>query len=254
MFEKYLQDLGLSEKEASIYVSLLQVDDSSVLDLAKKTKINRTTIYLVLESLMQKGLVSETQINKKTHYQAEPPERLETYVERQKTILNEQAKRLKDIVPQLKSIQRESGERPVVKYFEGREGVISANDEFFREIDRDKPLEKKAYLIYSKDLLEGLFSKEERNRYRKGRIDRKIKSKSVYTYEKGEYPSDSTGDRLKIDEKKYPITCDISIFEDKVIIGILDKSISGIFIKSQNVADTLKSLVNYIHDHQKYQK
>src|SRR3989344_86815 len=125
MLEKYLQDIGLSEKEAIIYLALLAVDNSSVLDLSKKTKLNRSTTYVILESLAKKGLVSETTVGKKTHYQAEPPERLETYVEQRKILLEEQAKKLKDIIPQIKTVQREAGARPIVKYFEGREGIIS---------------------------------------------------------------------------------------------------------------------------------
>ena len=73
MLEKYLQEIGLSDKEASVYVALLQVDNDSVLDLAKRTKINRTTIYPVLESLAKKGLISEIKIDKKVRFQAEPP-------------------------------------------------------------------------------------------------------------------------------------------------------------------------------------
>ncbi len=247
MLEKYLQDLGLSDKEAAVYVTLLGVDNASVLDLAQKTKINRTTIYLVLDSLMKKGLASEVQENKKTHYQAEPPERLETYVERQKIVLEEQAKRVKDLIPQLKSVQRESGERPVVKYFEGREGIISVNDEFFKNTKEEK--EKITYLIYPRDLLEELFSNEERQRYRKIRLEQGIKSLSIYTFTKGEYSPDNTGNRLRIDKDKYPLKCDISVLGDRVKISILDGKLSGIFIKSQDLADTLKSLVKYIHDH-----
>ncbi len=90
MLEKYLQDIGLNEKEAAVYLSLLAVDNSSVLDLSKKTNINRSTTYVVLESLAKKGLVSETTVGKKTHYQAEPPERLETFIEQRKILLDEQ--------------------------------------------------------------------------------------------------------------------------------------------------------------------
>src|SRR6185369_12406710 len=106
MLEKYLQTIGLSDKEASVYLALVQVDNAAVLDLSKKTKLKRPTVYVILESLAKKGLVSETTVGKKTHYQAEPPERLETFVDRQKLILEENSKRLKDIIPEIKSIQR----------------------------------------------------------------------------------------------------------------------------------------------------
>lgn len=247
MLEKYLQDLGLTDKEAGLYVTMLGMDNASVLELSKKTKINRTTVYLVLESLMKKGLASEIQIDKKTHYQAEPPERLETYVERQKIVLEEQAKRVKDLIPQLKSVERESGERPVVKYFEGREGIISSSESFFEAGDKDGLV----YYIYSRDLLDTFFNPEERKKYKNIRLKRGVKSKVVYTYDKGDLPEDTTGSRLRIDGKKYPIFCDISVYEDRVRINTLGKRLSGIFIQSKDLAETLKSIINYIHDNKK---
>ena len=112
-------------------MALLGVDNYSVLDLAKKTNINRTTVYPILEKLMKDQLVSETKIGKKVHYQAESPEKLETFIEHQKIKLAEQAKILTDIVPQLKSLGRQSGEGPIVKYYDGREGILRLVKEYF---------------------------------------------------------------------------------------------------------------------------
>lgn len=245
MLEKYLQDIGLNDKEASVYLALLAVEHASVLDLAKKTKIKRPTVYVVIESLSKKGLVSETTHGKKTHYYAEPPERLETFVEKRKIALEESQKTLKDIIPQIKSVARESGERPVVKYFEGKEGIISSAEETFRnESGDDEPV----YFIYPKDILNELFPETERQKYRQTRLDKKVKSKVLYTYEKGEYPSDETGERIKIDGSKYPISCDIAIYKDKVRISVLGKKLSSIFIRSKDVSDTLRSLFRLAFD------
>lgn len=238
MFEKYLQQIGLSEKEAEVYVALLQYENASVSELAKQTKVNRTTIYPVLETLTKKGLVSEVQIDKKTNYQAEPPERLETFVERQKIVLDENAKRLKDIIPQLKSIQRESGERPVVKYFEGREGIISSMEEFFDKEDKNEV----AYLIYPRDLIKNIFDKKELDRLREIRIRRNVKTKVLFTKDKEEAIYDNTGERKEVDSKKYPLYCDISIFKNKVKINLLNEKLGGISIVSKDLAETLKSL------------
>lgn len=244
MLEKYLQEIGLSDKEAAVYLALLATDNSSVVDLAEKTKIKRPTVYVVLETLAKKGLVSETTVGKKTHYQAEPPERLETYVERQKVVLDERSKRLKDIIPQIKSVQRESGERPVVKYFEGIDGVVSAHAEFVGQTSGDKVV----YSIYSKDLLDGAFTEEELGKFRTQRLGRKVKSKALYTYTKGELPSDETSERVKIDGEKYPINCDIAIHKDNVRIAIFGKNISSILIKSSEFAETMHSLFRLIFD------
>jgi sugar-specific transcriptional regulator TrmB len=244
MFEKYLEDIGLSDKEASVYIALLQVDNDSVLDLSKRTKINRTTIYPLLESLQKKGLVSEIQVDKKVYYKAEPPERLETFVERRKLSFEEQAKRLKDVIPQLKSIQRETGERPIVKYFEGIEGVISSNEEFYSYFDDSKELN---YLIYPRDTVEEIF-KDSRNHFVKRRQEKKVKIKALYTRKDGELPKVEDSDRIRIDGEKYPILCDIGIYGENVRISTLGSSVSAILIKSKDLAVTLKSLINLIFD------
>lgn len=246
MLEKYLQDIGLSEKEAIVYISLLAVENSSVLDLSKKTKLNRSTTYVILESLAKKGLVTETTVGKKTHFQAEPPERLETYIEQRKIMLDEQAKKLKDVIPQIKSVQREGGEKPIVQYFEGKEGVLSMNAALYENNEEGGT----AYLVYSKDLLDEVFPPTERQKFKKARLERKVKTKVLYSSTTGEVPSDTSGERIKV-SSTYPFSCDISIYKDRVRIGILGKRISGIFIKSQDFADTLTNLFKIAFDSQK---
>ncbi len=245
MFAKYLKEIGLSEKEAEVYLSLLEGDKYSILDLSKKTKINRTTIYPVIKSLSEKSLVSETTVNAKTFYQAESPDRLETFVESQKILLEENSKKIKDIIPQLKGVRRGMGERPVVKYFEGREAIVGG---YAEDLFKNPKPEEKAYMIYPKDLVDEVFKKEETSKLKAQRISKKIKGLSIYTYKNGTVPSDETSTRIKIDGDKYPITCDISIYEDRVRITTLKKNLSGIYIQSADLAETLKSIIQLIHD------
>lgn len=243
MFEKFLEELGLSDKESKVYLALLEVENDSVIDLSNKTGINRTTIYPVLESLSKKGLISEVKLDKKVRYAAESPERLETYVERRKIQLEEQEKRLKDIIPQLKSTQRESGERPLIKTYEGEAGAFNTAEELFsRKSDEDL-----FFSVYSKDLLDEIFPEPVRKKYRNQRLNRKLKSVVVANDTKGILINDDNGERLVIDNKKYPIKCDIGVFGDTVRVTTLGKSVNSILITSSDVADTIKSLIKYIH-------
>ncbi len=244
MFEKYLQEIGLNEKEAAIYLALLEVDNASVIDVSKKTKINRSTVYVVLEGLMKKGLASETQIGKKVHYQAESPERLETFVEQQKAVFEERSKRVKDIIPQIKGIQRATGERPVVKYFEGREAALGSHRLFFNAEDK----EGVGYFLFDRDLIEEIFNPNEITSVQKIRPGKKIKAKTLYTSTKTTLPTDEYSQRVKIDGEKYPLHCDISMYEDRVQIVTMGKSVSTIFIQSKDVAETLKSLFRLAFD------
>lgn len=245
MFQNYLVELGLSEKEALIYLALLQADNQSIQDLAKQTNINRTTVYPVLESLEKKGLVSEVQVGKKTHYEAAAPERLETFVERQKVLLDEKSKRLKDIIPELKGVQRKEGERPVIKFFEGRDGVVSAYEEFYSGLDG---ADTDGYLIYNVDLINKTYSTEEQERFYQIREKKKVTPTSVYNNSTGDRVFVSPGRRSRIDHDKYPISADITIVSDKVILSALGDHVSSFIIKSKDIAETLRSLVRYIND------
>ncbi len=249
MFEKFLQEIGLSEKEAQVYLALLQVDFGSIQDIATKTKINRTTVYPVLETLGKKGLVSESQEGKKTLYQAASPERIETLVERQRVVLEENASRLKDIIPQIKSLQREQGERPIIKYFEGRGGAISAYEEFY---NFDPKKKEQGYFIFNKDLVDETFTMNEKEKFLKIRRGKLVTPVSVYTKKDGDMTFTTPGTRTRIDTgDKYPIFADITIIEDRIIAVTLGKSISSVLIKSKDLAVTLSSLVRYINDTKK---
>ena len=245
MLEKYLEEIGLSEKEAQVYLALLQVDNASIQDIAKKTDINRTTVYPVLETLEKKGLVSEVQIGKKVHYEAAPPERLETFVERQKVVLEERSERLKDIIPQIKSVQREQGERPVVKFFEGRDGAISAYEEFWEMPDSSA---KDGYFVFNRDLIEQTFTEKERARFFKIRSSKNVSSITVYNKKGGDFNFTAKGKRIRIDEEKYPISIDMSIIEDKIIITTLGNKVSSFLIKSNDIAETFMTMVRYMQD------
>ncbi len=246
MFEQYLQEIGLSEKEARIYLALVQVDRNTVQELATRTKINRTTVYPVLESLQKKGLVSEIQEGKKVEFMAEPPERLETFAERQRVVFEEHAARLKDIIPQIKSIEREQGERPVVKYFEGRDGAVAAYEEFYDSVANSE--EENGYFVYNRDLVEKVYTEKEMQRFRDIRVGKNFRPVTVYNYASGEFSFQTPGTRTRIDNVKYPITCDITIAKDRIVITTLGDRVSAFLLISKDIADTLKSLILKINE------
>ena len=50
---KELQDIGLSEKEARVYLAALEIGRATADQLAKHAKIVRPTTYVQLQSLMK---------------------------------------------------------------------------------------------------------------------------------------------------------------------------------------------------------
>jgi len=116
MISEKLQKIGLNDKEARIYTSLLELGETNVQRLSKKSKIKRTTIYNVIDSLKDRGLVSTVLKNKRKYYVASDPRELEFKLEAQKLAL-------KNLMPELLSITNLIDKKPKIKYFEGEEGL-----------------------------------------------------------------------------------------------------------------------------------
>ena len=79
--KKVLLQLGLSESEISVFLTLLQSEPLSVQDISRASGINRVTIYAALDSLEKRGLVAETKKGMRRLFVAERPEELKTIVE-----------------------------------------------------------------------------------------------------------------------------------------------------------------------------
>jgi len=231
-------DIGLSEKEALVYVALLPVESSSVIELSKSTGINRTTLYPILEDLISKKLASEVKHDKKVSFRAEPPERIETFISNRKSQLEEQEKVLEDIIPQIRGFSREAGEKPIVKLYEGRDGILRSIEEHYEVADN----ETEEYLIYPRGAIKGLFSPKEQEQAKKMRLRRHVHMNSIFTSD-SEYPSDETSTRHRISAEEYPgVKCEIGVYADRTRIHIISENMSAIDIKSKDFAETMKVL------------
>jgi predicted DNA-binding transcriptional regulator len=85
--QELLQKLGLSEKEIAVYLTILQEKSISPAEVAKRTDINRSTVYAVAKELERKGLVRED-LAGTSQLLALPPERLLNLVEQEQEALN----------------------------------------------------------------------------------------------------------------------------------------------------------------------
>ena len=92
-----LKVLGLSEKEARVYLAMLDLKKAGVLAIAKRAGIKRPTAYHVLESLKAKKLVSSTTFRDVKDYRALPTSALKAYVRTQKKVLQEEMPTMKKL-------------------------------------------------------------------------------------------------------------------------------------------------------------
>ena len=117
-----LKEIGLSNDEAEVYLSALSLGITSVLKLARATNIKRTTVYGIVDSLKEKGLMRIELKGLKQFYAAENPEKLEIMLERRK---DQFAKNL----PEFMALYKLEGGESVMKYYTG----IPAMQEIYRQ-------------------------------------------------------------------------------------------------------------------------
>ncbi len=98
-----LEHLGLSAREAAVYDAALSLGPSSALRISRVTKVPRATVYLVLRSLDEKGLVTSRHENSTTIFTAAPPAALNDFLNSREREIDKGRSLLRDLIPQLQS-------------------------------------------------------------------------------------------------------------------------------------------------------
>lgn len=238
MLEKELQEIGLSDKEVKIYLASLELGQSVVQDIAKKADVNRATSYFVIEELIKRGFISSFHKGKKQYFVAADPERLIEFIEQEKNNLAKKEENLKKLLPQLKSINNKQKDKPIVKYYEGKEGVMAMLDEFLMSASGI------INMAYSMDEINKVFTQDEKDKARSKRFKKEIKTRAIYTYKNGTLEQHSLGQRRKVPFDRFPIKSDIAVYDQKVRIASFGERLVGIIIEDKEIAESFKAILD----------
>lgn len=239
MLEQELQRIGLSEKEAKVYLAALELGPSPVQKIAAKAHVNRATTYVILEGLMKKGVVTIYDQGKKRYFVAEGPTSLKNIISQQQKELDDKAKLLESLHAQLQSVYNTLPNKPVVKFYEGKEGLKAILEERLQEGH------KEVDVFYPDDDLIQIFTTEERQDYVQRRIQKQVYYRGICSMQNvKEEITFQHGELHKLAHTEYPIFSDIAVYGDKVSISILKGHVSGIVIENKAVADTFRSIFN----------
>lgn len=119
----FLQSLGLTQTEATIYLSGLSQNGTDAQALARLTGIKRPTVYYALETLMQKGLVTKKGVGNRRVFSMTSPENLKMFVDTQISEMQSKKKSLDGFVETLLKQQGAGVPSTSVFHYEGIEGV-----------------------------------------------------------------------------------------------------------------------------------
>lgn len=123
--KNFLLDFGLTEKEITVYTTLLKTGPNTIMNLARETGIKRSTTHNTVEELIKKGLVSQTNYGERRMVIAEDPDKLKFLMEQKKWDINKLEKNLPDIIDTITHMVPTSRETNTseVKYYTGEKGI-----------------------------------------------------------------------------------------------------------------------------------
>jgi len=231
-----LVEIGLSEKEAGVYISLLELGRGTVSVISRRSNINRTTGYSILSSLSSKGLVSISGKEPKQEYVAESPDHIEKMllerIENTKTFINE----VKNIIPELKSIHNVI-DKPKVLFYEGKEGL--------QRVYEDTLSSTEEILAYAsvedvESTLPNYFPEYYKRRAKKGIPIRAIFPESIEAKERAKLDKEEKRQSYII-PNTFAFHPEINIYDNKIMIASWREKL-GIIIESSEIADAMKKI------------
>lgn len=234
-----LKHIGLSDNEAKVYLAMLELGPSPVLEIAAKAGINRPTAYVQIESLKKMGLVSTQTKGKKQLFIAEDPSQLEILLDEEEKEIEHKKEELQKILPELTETFNKAEDRPQVRFFEGKEGLTRMQGIFLTS------KEKSVVSISSADDIFRVFPAHNKS-YVPQRVKKKIHAKLVYTSSQGKLFEDHDEDMLRdtvyISAKDFDYHADIVVAGDQIHISALKGKISGIIIEHRDLADSFRAI------------
>lgn len=237
--KEILGQLDLQGKKADVYLASLELGGSTVIEIAKKSGVKRTTCYDILLDLIKKGLISETVKGKKKFYIGEDPEKIKKDLQKKESLFSE-------ILPQLKSIHNVSGIKPKIRYFEGVSGLKEAYDDALKYSGEIVVFgSEDVYRILGRDWIEDYIKR----RIKKGIRVRAILPSTEYL-ENEIFVRDQQQLRSckSIEKEKYPFSIEIDIYGHQKVAMISNKEQLAVIIESSEIYNTMKFIFEILWD------
>ena len=228
-----LEELGLSEAEARVYIALIETGSTLAGQLIKKTGLHRGTTYQILQRLKEKGLVSSVIKGKKQYFEAASPERL-------MDVLKEKEEKLRAVLPSLKAKLELVKEKQEVTVYYGMKGIRSVLDKMLEDLHSNGEYYDFGVSGMFREIMGSYWDlwQKRKKKYR-------IRSYVIFNEEIKDRDPQLLKDYIgetRFHPKEYSSITDTVIYKDTVILFIWTaKPVIAIVIKNNDNADSYRN-------------
>lgn len=234
MFADDLQEIGLTKKEAKIYLAALELGETTIQRIAKKSGVKRATIYRIVDELKNKGLMASYRKKSGTVYWAENPKKLNEKVQAKADLMAK-------ILPNMLAITNLIDIKPLIKYYEGMDEIKELYIETLNFPEQEVVAWESgtAYAQYGEKFWDEIYIPK--------RLENKIWTRIIYSDvavgKKHQEVDEKFLRKVRIEHSKdFKFEIQVKLFGGKYSAFISNEEIIGIIIESPKIFNTLKSI------------
>jgi sugar-specific transcriptional regulator TrmB len=111
---------------------------SSTGAIAKKSHVSRSKLYIILDKLEKKGLVSHVEKNGVNHFQATEPCMIRDNLKEKEMKLAKLRDDFEGLLPELELIQKQAGKIQKVRVYQGLKGLTTAHEHTYLKLKKSE--------------------------------------------------------------------------------------------------------------------
>src|SRR3989338_507772 len=236
MNTKLLQNLGLTEREAEIYLILLDLGSTTTGQVIKKSGLHKATVYSILQRLIDQGLVSYVIKDGIRYFEAADPD---TFL----NVLREREENLLEILPELKKKKELAKQKQEAYVLEGLKGVKAARDRSLK-LNKGEEILVLGASQASNQALESYWKTYHKRRVKAGIKARMLWSETIKKIGKNREKLPLT--ELKYLPKEIETPADIDIFGNSVDIRVFTDKPFVFHVENKILADSFRNYFNLL--------
>ncbi|NQU78199.1 hypothetical protein HQ545_00350 [Candidatus Woesearchaeota archaeon] len=233
MHEELLENIGLTKGEVKVYLTLLQIGETTTGKIIEKSGLSGGKIYLILDRLCQKGLVTYIVKEKTKYFQAATPKKILEFIDETKSKIDKKKKAVEDILPQLMGLHNLKTKESSAVIYKGIQGFKTVLSDTLDRLTKDDE-----WLAFGVRGDRPVNVKRVWDKWLKERVRKKIKSKMIVA-DKAAYDGYKSVSLTDFKMLKLESTAPITISRDVVLIYDW-KELSIIKITNEDIAHSFR--------------
>ncbi len=250
MHKEYLHEIGLTEDQIVIYMTLLEYGSAQAARISILSKLKRSFVYKILHQLIDLGLAEKDESGKVAKFTPTHPSIIKEMFNSKLESLEKARGSLDDTLDEMVSKYNLISGKPNVQFFEGKKGLKKVYEDII-STKKDISLFRSAH---DKDHTETLSLIQ--NQLKK-QASYHIKTKAITPEKDGSKNAIITGDDTNLVERRvlkkseFSIPAQIIVFGNKVGITSFKNGIFTTIIDNKDISESFQKIFDQLWDKSK---